>query len=81
MLPHHVRLLELVFQDVARFDVIHFHCDYLHFPLLRRYHCASVTTLHGQLHVPDLGALFQEYAEVPLVSISHNQRRPLPRAN
>jgi glycosyltransferase involved in cell wall biosynthesis len=80
-LPHHVRLLELVFEDVSRFDVIHFHCDYLHFPLLRRHPCASVTTLHGRLHVPDLGPLFQEYTEVPLVSISHNQRRPLPRAN
>ena len=44
-LPHHVRLLELVFQDVSRFDIIHFHCDYLHFPLLRRCQCPSVTTL------------------------------------
>ncbi|HKI33852.1 MAG TPA: glycosyltransferase family 4 protein, partial [Gemmataceae bacterium] len=80
-LPHHVRLMELVFQDVSRFDVIHFHCDYLHFPLLRRHPCASVTTLHGRLHVPDLGALFEEYADVPLVSISDDQRRPMPRAN
>jgi glycosyltransferase involved in cell wall biosynthesis len=80
-LPHHVRLMELVFRDVSRFDVLHFHCDYLHFPLLRRHPCPSVTTLHGQLHVPDLGALFQEYAEVPLVSISDNQRRPIPSAN
>ena len=80
-LPHHVRLMELVFQDVSRFDVIHFHCDYLHFPLLRRHPCASVTTLHGQLHVPDLGDLFEEYPEVPLVSISNNQRQPMPRAN
>src|SRR6266481_359066 len=31
-LPHHVRLMELVFADVSRFDVIHFHCDYLHLP-------------------------------------------------
>jgi glycosyltransferase involved in cell wall biosynthesis len=80
-LPHHVRLMELVFQDVSRFDVIHFHTDYLHFPLLRRHRCASVTTLHGRLHVPDLGTLFAEYAEVPLVSISDDQRRPIPRAN
>jgi glycosyltransferase involved in cell wall biosynthesis len=80
-LPHHVRLMELVFQHVSRFDVIHFHCDYLHFPLLRRHPCPSVTTLHGRLHVPDLLPLFQEYAEVPLVSISHDQRRPLPWAN
>jgi glycosyltransferase involved in cell wall biosynthesis len=80
-LPHHVRLMELVFRNVARFDVIHFHCDYLHFPLLRRQSCPSVTTLHGQLHPPDLQALFTEYAEVPLVSISDAQRRPIPGAN
>jgi len=77
-LPHHVRLMELVFADVSRFDVIHFHCDYLHFPLLRRHPCASITTLHGRLHVPDLGPLFEEYSEVPLVSISNDQRRPIP---
>jgi glycosyltransferase involved in cell wall biosynthesis len=80
-LPLHVRLLELVFQDVSRFDVLHFHCDYLHFPLLRRIPCPSVTTLHGRLHLPDLQPLFDEYSEVPLVSISDDQRRPIPWAN
>jgi glycosyltransferase involved in cell wall biosynthesis len=80
-LPHHVRLLELVFQDVSRFDVLHFHCDYLHLPLLRRHPCPSVTTLHGRLHVPDLGPVFAEYPDAPLVSISDDQRRPLPGAN
>jgi glycosyltransferase involved in cell wall biosynthesis len=49
-LPHHVRLMDMVFEDVSRFDVIHFHTDYLHFPLLRRYPCKSITTLHGRLH-------------------------------
>ena len=80
-LPHHIRLMELVFADVSRFDVIHFHCDYLHLPLLRRCPCPSVTTLHGRLHVPDLGPLLAAYPEVPLVSISDDQRRPLPDAN
>jgi glycosyltransferase involved in cell wall biosynthesis len=80
-LPHHVRLIELVFKEASHFDVIHFHCDYLHFPLLRRHHCASVTTLHGMVHPPDVGALFAEYVEIPLVSISNNQRAPLPDAN
>jgi glycosyltransferase involved in cell wall biosynthesis len=80
-LPHHVRLMELVFRDVARFDVIHFHCDYLHFPLLRRHPSPSITTMHGRLRLPDVQALFQEYAEMPLVSISDDQRRPLPGAN
>jgi glycosyltransferase involved in cell wall biosynthesis len=80
-LPHDVRLMELVFEDVTRFDLIHFHCDYLHFPLLRRCPCPSVTTLHGRLHTPDLKSLFSEYAEVPLVSISDDQREPIPGAN
>jgi glycosyltransferase involved in cell wall biosynthesis len=80
-LPHHVRLMELVFQDASRFDVLHFHCDYLHFPLLRRHPCPTVTTLHGRLHAPDLRPLFAQYAEAPLVSISDDQRRPIPEAN
>ena len=80
-LPQHVRLMELVFSDVSRFDVIHFHCDYLHFPLLRRCPCPSLTTLHGLLHIPDLKALFDTFAEVPLVSISDSQRLPIPHAN
>ncbi len=80
-LPHHVRLMELVFRDVSRFDVIHFHCDYMHFPLLRRHPCASVTTMHGQMHLPDVEPLFDEYPETPLVSISDDQRRPIPWAN
>ena len=44
-LPHHVRLMELVFRDVSSFDVIHFHTDFLQFPLLRRQACPAVTTL------------------------------------
>jgi glycosyltransferase involved in cell wall biosynthesis len=80
-LPHHVRLMELVFRDISRFDVVHFHCDYLHFPLVRRYQCRSVTTLHGMVHPPDVAALFEEYHDVPLVSISNNQRRPIPGAS
>jgi glycosyltransferase involved in cell wall biosynthesis len=73
--------MELVFQEVSHFDVIHFHCDYLHFPLLRRHPCRSVSTLHGLLHIPDLEPFFREYADVPVVSISDEQRRPIPWAN
>jgi glycosyltransferase involved in cell wall biosynthesis len=40
-----------------------------------------VTTLHGKLHAADLAPLFAEYREAPLVSISNDQRRPLPDAN
>jgi glycosyltransferase involved in cell wall biosynthesis len=80
-LPHHVHLLDLVFRERHRFDVIHFHTDYLHFPLVRHYQCPSVTTLHGMVNPPDVGALFNEYKEIPLVSISDNQRSPIGEAN
>ena len=80
-LPQHVRMMELVFRDIRCFDVIHFHCDYLHFPLVRRHGCATITTLHGMVHPHDVGALFDEYRDVPLVSISDDQRRPIPDAN
>jgi len=73
-LPHHIRMMNLVFEDVARFDVIHFHCDYIHFPLVRRYRCPSVTTLHGMIHPHDLENLLRDYSDVPLVSISNSQR-------
>jgi glycosyltransferase involved in cell wall biosynthesis len=40
-----------------------------------------VTTLHGRLDLPDLQPLYREYAEMPLISISNAQRRPLPWVN
>jgi glycosyltransferase involved in cell wall biosynthesis len=80
-LPHHIRLMELVFADVSRFDLIHFHCDVVQFPLLRRIGCPSVTTLHGRLDGADIKPFFEEYPEIPVVSISDNQRLPIPCAN
>jgi glycosyltransferase involved in cell wall biosynthesis len=80
-LPHHVRLVELVAREADRFDVIHFHLDYVHFPALDRLPCPTVTTLHGRLYPPDEAALFDVYFQAPLVSISDAQRLPVPRAN
>jgi glycosyltransferase involved in cell wall biosynthesis len=80
-LPHHVRAMELVFADVTRFDVLHFHTDFLHFPVLRRQPWPNVTTLHGALNAHDFRPFFDAYPEMPLVSISDVQRRPSPAAN
>src|ERR1700748_1366030 len=44
-LPHQFRMMEMVFRKESDFDIIHFHCDYIHLPLVRRYACPSVTTL------------------------------------
>src|SRR5262245_36278135 len=46
-LPQHVRMLELVLRNSSRLDVVHFHCDYIHFPLVGLLPCANVSTLHG----------------------------------
>ncbi len=36
--------------------------------------------MHGSIHAHDLAALLHEYRDVPLVSISNDQRRPVPDA-
>jgi hypothetical protein len=75
-------MLEGVFRRAGSFDVIHFHSDGLHLPLARR--CAgicSVTTLHGRLDITGLAALYQEFSEQPLISVSNAQRRALAGAN
>ena len=80
-LAHHLVLLEEVFRRAEDFDVIHFHLDYFHFPWSRRYPIRHVTTLHGRLDLPDLVPLYREYPEMPVVSISDDQRKPLPWLN
>jgi glycosyltransferase involved in cell wall biosynthesis len=80
-LAHHVLLLERVVQQADEFDVVHFHVDYLHFPLSRRFRTPHVTTLHGRLDLPDLVPLYREFRDTPVVSISNAQREPLSRAN
>jgi len=80
-IAHHYVMLEHVFQRAAEFDIIHFHVDYLHFPLSRREVIAHVTTLHGRLDLPDLVPLYQEFRDMPVISISNGQREPLPWAN
>jgi glycosyltransferase involved in cell wall biosynthesis len=81
--PHiyHTLLLEQVFQRQETFDLVHFHIDYIHFPMSRRLELHQLTTLHGRLDIPDLVPLYREYAEMPLTSISNAQRKPLSWAN
>ena len=77
MAPH-ILLLERVCERASEFDVIHFHIDYLHFNLSRRLGLRGVTTLHGRLDIPELVPLYREFRDIPLVSISYAQRKPLP---
>jgi glycosyltransferase involved in cell wall biosynthesis len=80
-LAHHVRLIELVAQEASEFDMMHFHIDYLHFPLTRRLRIPALTTLHGRLDIPDIYPIFREYPDMHLVSISNAQRLSMQWAN
>lgn len=80
-LAHQVVELEAVAAQAQRFDVIHWHLDYFHFPLSRRLGVPQVTTLHGRLDIPDIQPVYSEFSEMPVVSISNDQRSPLPQAN
>jgi len=80
-LAHHFVHLEQVFERASSFDFIHFHIDYLHFPLSRRHSIPQVTTLHGRLDLEDLVSVYRKFNEMPLVSISNAQRQPLSWAN
>ncbi len=75
--PYNVVQLEHVRQRIDDFEILHFHTDHMHFPMLRSEAALAVTTLHGRLDFPELSPLFREFRETPLVSISAHQRRPL----
>jgi glycosyltransferase involved in cell wall biosynthesis len=80
-LSHHLRMLGEVYEQAQAFDIIHTHTDYLGLPLSRFVDTPTVVTLHGRLDIPDLAPLYAHYKDVPLISISDAQRRPLPDAN
>ncbi|RAX43179.1 glycosyltransferase family 4 protein [Rhizobium tropici] len=80
-LPHQVVLLEEIRRRAHDFDVLHFHIDLLHFPLIRDFADRTVTTLHGRLDLPDLKPFYKAFPDIPLVSISNDQRRPMPPVN
>jgi glycosyltransferase involved in cell wall biosynthesis len=74
-------MLDQVLSEKENFDLIHFHVDYLHFPFSRHQQIAHVTTLHGRLDLPDLVPLYRHFRDMPVISISDAQRKPLPWAN
>jgi glycosyltransferase involved in cell wall biosynthesis len=80
-LPYHFIALHRLAQSADEFDIIHFHTDYLHFPLFAQQWSKTLTTLHGRLDLPDLPPILRQFAMMPLLSISNAQRVPVPWAN
>jgi glycosyltransferase involved in cell wall biosynthesis len=80
-LPYFMMMMDEVSRRAAEFDVLHFHIDIMHAPLVRPYMNRTLTTLHGRLDLPDLAPFYEHFSDLPVVSISHSQREPLPHAN
>src|SRR5437867_4916155 len=77
-LAWHIYQLQLVIGNANEFDIIHFHTDYIHFPISAQNYYKHITTLHGRLDLEDLKPIYQKFHDIPVVSISNRQRKPLP---
>lgn len=77
----HQRQLMEVLRMADKFDIIHFHTDFSHFSVMRYLNTPHVTTLHGRLDLPDFQTVFDEFPDMPVVSISNSQRAPIKNAN
>ena len=74
-------MIDKVRERAEEFDILHFHIDLFQFPLFRSLAARTLTTLHGRQDLGDLKPFYSRFGEMPLVSISNDQRKPLPHAN
>lgn len=79
-LAQHLLLIERVAQQAYRFDMIHFHLDFMPFSAIRSGGFPAVTTLHGRQDLPGQFPLYREFDDIHLVSISDAQRSAMPWA-
>src|SRR4249919_3501515 len=80
-IPYYMLMLDRVRAQAGKFDIIHFHIDQFHFPIFRPIAGRTITTLHGRQDLPDMRRLYLGFGDMPLVSISNAQRRPVPDSN
>jgi glycosyltransferase involved in cell wall biosynthesis len=81
IVPHFMLMIDKVRERAKEFDVFHFHIDFFHFPLFRSLAARTLTTLHGRQDLADLKPFYSRFGEMPLVSVSNDQRKPLSQAN
>lgn len=79
--PLHVAACAMALKQADAFDVLHFHIDFVHFPLVESTTVPTVTTFHNRLDEPELRPMFEQFAKIPVVSISQSHRTPAPNLN
>lgn len=80
-LPYHMIMLDEVRRRIDQFDILHFHIDIIHAALVHDFADRTLTTLHGRLDSPDLAPFYAAFRDLPLASISNDQRGYLRHAN
>ena len=73
----HLPMLSDVYDHAERFDRIHSHVDYWSFPFARLVSTPTLSTMHGRLDLNEFFPIYRHYRDLPVVSISNDQRRPL----
>jgi hypothetical protein len=71
-IPYHLLMLAKVRRMASQFDILHFHTDQLLFRIIRDL---------GRQDLPDLKHRYEGFPEMPLVSVSNAQRRPMPTSS
>lgn len=64
-----------------RFDIVHNHIGWRFLPFLELFIDPCITTLHGPLDICYQCEVYKRYLDHNFISISHNQREPLPELN
>ena len=78
---NYYRMVEMIYRRKDEFDVLHFHIDYFPLALFSRQNVPYLTTIHGRLDLPEYVETYSTFAASPFVSISDNQRQPIPNLN
>jgi glycosyltransferase involved in cell wall biosynthesis len=79
-IPYHLLMMEQVKRLAPSFDILHFHTDLVHFPVFSGTGNPTLTTLHGRQDLFELPDFYKSFPDMPLVSISDAQRKPIPDA-
>lgn len=74
----HLAMLDEVYDQAGRFDIIHSHLDSLTLPFTEHTATPTVITLHGNLTAPDAQRLYRRYCNAYYISISDSQRSAAP---
>jgi glycosyltransferase involved in cell wall biosynthesis len=72
------KVLRYLLNGREQYDIVHNHIGWWFVPFLSLLRSPSVTTLHGPLNIAQERAVYLNHPTEQYISISYNQRKPLP---